>query len=68
MSLMEHARDLVKGLVATESEVGEHDTTTGVAPFDAEERDGAGEVLAGEPSEEDIEQARLEWETQPSHH
>jgi hypothetical protein len=63
MSLMEHARDLVKGLVVPGPEVGDHDTT----PERETTRLLADEVLAGEPSEEAIEQARLEWETQPSH-
>ena len=70
MSLIETARDFVKGLVATDPEVGDNQTTSadGEPPDEqaASERqtpDGADREL-----DDELERARLEWESEPSHH
>lgn len=74
MSLIETARDLVKGLVPTEPEVGEHDTAS------ASDEMGRGDdghlpstqieasIGVAQPLDDPIERARREWERQPGHH
>lgn len=65
MSLIQHARGLMQVMAApTRNGAGRDPAPGGVHPA----ADGPiGEVLAGEPSDEAIEQARREWEAQPGH-
>ena len=71
MSLIESARDFMKGLVVHESEVGVHDTSvrgpgdaTGspVAPAEPDASPADAEAI-----EDDAERLRREWAAQPSH-
>jgi hypothetical protein len=80
MSLIESVRDLVKGLVAAEPDVGEHDTdpvpyadaadtspaATVATPATAAD-DALGAVADTDPDNE-VERMRREWESEPSHH
>ncbi len=59
MSLIDSARDFMKGLVPAGPEVGEHQTTE--EPVEAA-------VEADDAVDDEIERARREWDSQPSHH
>ena len=62
MSLIDSARDFVKGLVPSGPEVGEDDTPSGP---------GAPDVVTDEVADgldDEVERMRQEWDSQPSHH
>lgn len=62
MSLIESARDFVKGLVPTGPEVGQHDTASGTgAPPEVAAAD-ADAVL-----DDEVARMRREWDSQPGH-
>ena len=63
MSLIDSARDFVKGLVPSGPEVGEPDLPTGPGvPADVV----TDEVADG--LDDEVERMRREWDSQPSHH
>ena len=59
MSLIDSARDFMKGLVPAGPEVGVHETA---------EEPGHAAVVPGDAVDDEIERTRREWDSEPSHH